>query len=166
MIIPKGVEFIRKCAFFKTLNMGSFRFEPGINLKEIEEECFYHSAIKSLIIPKSVEFLRKRCFYKCYLLNTLMFENQSMMKEFEDESLFSAGLTSLNIPANVQKIGCGCCSGCRALTRLTFCGRVVVGENAFVSCGLKVVKMLEDSQIEYTFPTWCHIVSYTKTESL
>jgi hypothetical protein len=76
-----GNDAFRWCA-----SLESVTFEAGSALREIGENTFGESGLKSIVIPTSVEVIGNRAFQKCEWLASVTFEAESNMRAVGDSA--------------------------------------------------------------------------------
>lgn len=124
VIIPKGVQEIRKFAFYNCEKL--VEVVLGEDCKKIDEYAFYNDVKLETINFENVKTVSDYAFAKCSLLDNVLFDNVNFIGKFafaECKSLSSANL------ADMRRSGEGAFSDCPRLRT------VILGERANISAG-------------------------------
>lgn len=102
--IPKSVEYLGSRSFASS-HFETVVFESGSILREIPNNCFEGSRIKSIKIPKSVTKIGHEAFSRS-LLETVEFEDESLLNRISARAFFLCeALLNFEIPSSVKYIG-------------------------------------------------------------
>jgi hypothetical protein len=129
-------------------------------LKEIGNEVFFSSGLKSIRIPNNVEKIGNGCFYSCESLSEIIFGSESKLKEIGRSAFYSSDLKLIRIPNNIEKLGNECFNYCKFLSEVIFESESKlkeIGKSAFYSCPLKCVRSEEGLNVKYNWPKDCRI---------
>jgi hypothetical protein len=144
VFVGNNIEIICGGCFYDCRSLSEVIFESGCKLKEIRNEAFCCSGLKSIRIPKHVERLGNECFYVCKSLSEVTFEPGSKLKEIGNRVLCWSILKSLQIPKSVEKLGNECFLLCKSLSVVSFeSGSRIkeIGNAAFYLSGLKWIRI-------------------------
>jgi hypothetical protein len=89
-------------------------FESESKLKEIGNETFIYSGLKSIRIPNIVERIGNECFSESASINEVIFESETRLEEIGEKGFYRSGLESILIPNSVERIRDECFS-CKSL---------------------------------------------------
>jgi hypothetical protein len=137
--IPKNVEKIDKRCFYECRSLCEITFESRSELREIGENAFYYSGLKSIQIPKNVEKIDECCFYGCESLCEVTFESLSELKEIGENAFACSGVKSIQIPRNVEWIHGNCFHRC-SLCEVMFEGKPRM-YGMFQNCAVSVLRV-------------------------
>ena len=110
ILVPEGVERIRRGAFFACVRVTNVLFPPG--LRAIEEVAFADcGSLRKICLPEGLEELGRCAFADC------------------------VSLRQANIPLFISKIPEGAFSGCISLDQVSLPDTLTeIGEGAFYEC--------------------------------
>jgi hypothetical protein len=153
--IPKSVEFIGKFCFNagwgqhtdRSNRIETVTFEPGSQLKRIEESCFSNCPLREIRIPQSVKVLCKACFASARWghskVGALIFEADSRLRVMEEACFRQCTLASITIPRSVEVLGKFCFAEAEVqlLAFETDSQLKKVGDGCFQGCSLRSIHL-------------------------
>ena len=136
VVIPDGVRFITRAAFFKR-NLTAIQLPNS--LQEIGDYAFAKcDQLQKVDLPDSVEKIGIRAFSMCYLLENIKLSMN--IRVIADFAFNECGIKYVEIPKNVYEVGQGAFRDCEQLKRVILPdGLQTIGMISFSNC-----KQLED----------------------
>jgi hypothetical protein len=156
ILINNFVENFSSGCFFDCKSTFEIVFEQGSTIKEIGENAFHFSGIRSITIPRSVEKLGFRCFFLCREDLKVFFEEDSKLKEIGCAAFCWSKIQSIEIPKSVEKLDEYCFCGSH-LSEITFESSPFIGKSAFEECPVRRVNVAKGVVLEYPFAKNCVI---------
>lgn len=160
VIIPEGVEVIKRSMFYKCTQLEAVSFPS--TLKIVEDFAFYGceklttialepcrfletigtsafegcTAVTELVIPDSVIGIEEASFLGCKGLETIKFQDDSQLEILGSHAFKDCSrLTEIILPDQLKHIGISCFYGCQSLSKIHLPRELqTVGEYAFWGC--------------------------------
>ena len=155
--LPEGITELPAHLFDFCTSPVTESFVIPATVKNIGENCFANSNLKSIVIPATVEFVGSRAFNDCDLLTSAVVESAAtnlgdyvfggceQLTEFTFPEgttnvptgiLYGTTIAEVNLPATVTTIGYGAFSSCKALKSINLPEGLTTIDGAFDSSGL------------------------------
>lgn len=133
--LPKSITSIGDSAFAFCSDLKQCIFDPDIQLKQINEQCFYGcNKLDTIELPSSIIRLKLVAFGNCCALTTVKLNNSL---KFIGESCFSTctNLQEIEIPKSVNHIASYAFEYCKNLRKVTILNpEIKLGNRVFYYC--------------------------------
>lgn len=140
-----NLKYIGARAFEQMPYLESFTLTDGIRigLRGTDSNAFIGSGLKKLIVNTEEV---PRCFANgCTELTDITLGDT--VKEIQPSAFQSTAITTLDVPEGISNIGDCAFYACQNLNKLTFRGKVTLGEKVFTACGIKELDILDGAEV-------------------
>lgn len=140
-----NLKYIGARAFEQMPYLESFTLTDGIQigLRGTDSNAFNGSGLKKLIVNTEEV---PRCFANgCTKLTDITLG--SAVKKIQPFAFYSTAITTLDVPEGISNIGDCAFYACQNLNKLTFRGKVTLGERVFTACGIKELDILDGAEV-------------------
>lgn len=140
-----NLKYIGARAFEQMPYLESFTLTDGIQigLRGTDSNAFNGSGLKKLIVNTEEV---PRCFANgCTKLTDITLG--SAVKKIQLFAFYSTAITTLDVPEGISNIGDCAFYACQNLNKLTFRGKVTLGERVFTACGIKELDILDGAEV-------------------
>lgn len=140
-----NLKYIGARAFEQMPYLESFTLTDGIRigLRGTDSNAFIGSGLKKLIVNTEEV---PRCFANgCTELTDITLGDT--VKEIQPFAFQSTAITTLDVPEGISNIGDCAFYACQNLNKLTFRGKVTLGEKVFTACGIKELDILDGAEV-------------------
>lgn len=140
-----NLKYIGARAFEQMPRLESFTLTDGIRigLRGTDSNAFNGSGLKKLIVNTEEV---PRCFANgCTELTDITLGDT--VKEIQPFAFCSTAITTLDVPEGISNIGDNAFYACKNLNKLTFRGKVTLGEKVFTACGIKELDILDGAEV-------------------
>ena len=140
-----NLKYIGARAFEQMPRLESFTLTDGIRigLRGTDSNAFNGSGLKKLIVNTEEV---PRCFANgCTELTDITLGDT--VKEIQPFAFQSTAITTLDVPEGISNIGDCAFYACKNLNKLTFRGKVTLGEKVFTACGIKELDILDGAEV-------------------
>lgn len=140
-----NLKYIGARAFEQMPYLESFTLTDGIQigLRGTDSNAFNGSGLKKLIVNTAEV---PRSFANgCTELTDITLG--SAVKKIQPFAFYSTAITTLDVPEGISNIGDSAFYACQNLNKLTFRGKVTLGEKVFTACGIKELDILDGAEV-------------------
>ena len=140
-----NLKYIGARAFEQMPYLESFTLTDGIQigLRGTDSNAFNGSGLKKLIV--NTKEVPRSFANGCTELTDITLG--SAVKEIQPFAFYSTAITTLDVPEGISNIGDCAFYACQNLNKLTFRGKVTLGERVFTACGIKELDILDGAEV-------------------
>lgn len=140
-----NLKYIGARAFEQMPYLESFTLTDGIQigLRGTDSNAFNGSGLKKLIV--NTEEVPRSFANGCTELTDITLG--SAVKKIQPFAFYSTAITTLDVPEGISNIGDSAFYACQNLDKLTFRGKVTLGEKVFTACGIKELDILDGAEV-------------------
>lgn len=140
-----NLKYIGARAFEQMPHLESFTLTDGIQigLRGTDSNAFNGSGLKKLIV--NTEEVPRSFANGCTELTDITLG--SAVKKIQPFAFQSTAITTLDVPEGISNIGDCAFYACQNLNKLTFRGKVTLGEKVFTACGIKELDILDGAEV-------------------
>lgn len=140
-----NLKYIGARAFEQMPHLESFTLTDGIQigLRGTDSNAFNGSGLKKLIV--NTEEVPRSFANGCTELTDITLG--SAVKKIQPFAFQSTAITILDVPEGISNIGDCAFYACQNLNKLTFRGKVTLGEKVFTACGIKELDILDGAEV-------------------
>lgn len=140
-----NLKYIGARAFEQMPYLESFTLTDGIQigLRGTDSNAFNGSGLKKLIV--NTEEVPRSFANGCTELTDITLG--SAVKKIQPFAFYSTAITTLDVPEGISDIGDCAFYACKNLNKLTFRGKVTLGEKVFTACGIKELDILDGAEV-------------------
>lgn len=140
-----NLKYIGARAFEQMPHLESFTLTDGIQigLRGTDSNAFNGSGLKKLIV--NTEEVPRSFANGCTELTDITLG--SAVKKIQPFAFYSTAITTLDVPEGISNIGDSAFYACQNLNKLTFRGKVTLGEKVFTACGIKELDILDGAEV-------------------
>lgn len=140
-----NLKYIGARAFEQMPYLESFTLTDGIQigLRGTDSNAFNGSGLKKLIV--NTEKVPRSFANGCTELTDITLG--SAVKKIQPFAFYSTAITTLDVPEGISNIGDCAFYACQNLNKLTFRGKVTLGEKVFTACGIKELDILDGAEV-------------------
>lgn len=140
-----NLKYIGARAFEQMPYLESFTLTDGIQigLRGTDSNAFNGSGLKKLIV--NTEEVPRSFANGCTELTDITLG--SAVKKIQPFAFYSTAITTLDVPKGISDIGDCAFYACKNLNKLTFRGKVTLGEKVFTACGIKELDILDGAEV-------------------
>ena len=140
-----NLKYIGARAFEQMPYLESFTLTDGIQigLRGTDSNAFNGSGLKKLIV--NTEEVPRSFANGCTELTDITLG--SAVKKIQPFAFYSTAITTLDVPEGISNIGDSAFYACQNLNKLTFRGKVTLGEKVFTACGIKELDILDGAEV-------------------
>lgn len=140
-----NLKYIGARAFEQMPYLESFTLTDGIRigLRGTDSNAFNGSGLKKLIV--NTEEVPRSFANGCTELTDITLG--SAVKKIQPFAFYSTAITTLDVPEGISNIGDSAFYACQNLNKLTFRGKVTLGEKVFTACGIKELDILDGAEV-------------------
>lgn len=140
-----NLKYIGARAFEQMPYLESFTLTDGIQigLRGTDSNAFNGSGLKKLIV--NTEKVPRSFANGCTELTDITLG--SAVKKIQPFAFYSTAITTLDVPEGISNIGDCAFYACKNLNKLTFRGKVTLGEKVFTACGIKELDILDGAEV-------------------
>ena len=140
-----NLKYIGARAFEQMPYLESFTLTDGIQigLRGTDSNAFNGSGLKKLIV--NTEEVPRSFANGCTELTDITLG--SAVKKIQPFAFQSTAITTLDVPEGISNIGDSAFYACQNLNKLTFRGKVTLGEKVFTACGIKELDILDGAEV-------------------
>lgn len=140
-----NLKYIGARAFEQMPHLESFTLTDGIQigLRGTDSNAFNGSGLKKLIV--NTEEVPRSFANGCTELTDITLG--SAVKKIQPFAFYSTAITTLDVPEGISNIGDCAFYACQNLNKLTFRGKVTLGERVFTACGIKELDILDGAEV-------------------
>ena len=140
-----NLKYIGARAFEQMPHLESFTLTDGIQigLRGTDSNAFNGSGLKKLIV--NTKEVPRSFANGCTELTDITLG--SAVKEIQPFAFYSTAITTLDVPEGISNIGDSAFYACQNLNKLTFRGKVTLGEKVFTACGIKELDILDGAEV-------------------
>ena len=140
-----NLKYIGARAFEQMPYLESFTLTDGIQigLRGTDSNAFNGSGLKKLIV--NTEEVPRSFANGCTELTDITLG--SAVKKIQPFAFYSTAITTLDVPEGISNIGDCAFYACKNLNKLTFQGKVTLGEKVFTACGIKELDILDGAEV-------------------
>lgn len=140
-----NLKYIGARAFEQMPRLESFTLTDNIQigLRGTDSNAFNGSGLKKLIV--NTEEVPRSFANGCTELTDITLG--SAVKKIQPFAFCSTAITTLDVPEGISNIGDCAFYACKNLNKLTFRGKVTLGEKVFTACGIKELDILDGAEV-------------------
>lgn len=140
-----NLKYIGARAFEQMPYLESFTLTDGIQigLRGTDSNAFNGSGLKKLIV--NTEEVPRSFANGCTELTDITLG--SAVEKIQPFAFYSTAITTLDVPEGISNIGDSAFYACQNLNKLTFRGKVTLGEKVFTACGIKELDILDGAEV-------------------
>lgn len=140
-----NLKYIGARAFEQMPHLESFTLTDGIQigLRGTDSNAFNGSGLKKLIV--NTEEVPRSFANGCTELTDITLG--SAVNKIQPFAFYSTAITTLDVPEGISNIGDCAFYACQNLNKLTFRGKVTLGERVFTACGIKELDILDGAEV-------------------
>lgn len=140
-----NLKYIGARAFEQMPHLESFTLTDGIQigLRGTDSNAFNGSGLKKLIV--NTEEVPRSFANGCTELTDITLG--SAVKKIQPFAFCSTAITTLDVPEGISNIGDCAFYACKNLNKLTFRGKVTLGEKVFTACGIEELDILDGAEV-------------------
>lgn len=140
-----NLKYIGARAFEQMPHLESFTLTDGIQigLRGTDSNAFNGSGLKKLIV--NTEKVPRSFANGCTELTDITLG--SAVKKIQPFAFCSTAITTLDVPEGISNIGDCAFYACKNLNKLTFRGKVTLGEKVFTACGIEELDILDGAEV-------------------
>lgn len=140
-----NLKYIGARAFEQMPHLESFTLTDGIQigLRGTDSNAFNGSGLKKLIV--NTEEVPRSFANGCTELTDITLG--SAVEKIQPFAFYSTAITTLDVPEGISNIGDSAFYACQNLNKLTFRGKVTLGEKVFTACGIKELDILDGAEV-------------------
>lgn len=140
-----NLKYIGARAFEQMPYLESFTLTDGIQigLRGTDSNAFNGSGLKKLIV--NTKEVPRSFANGCTELTDITLG--SAVKKIQPFAFYSTAITTLDVPEGISNIGDSAFYACQNLNKLTFRGKVTLGEKVFTACGIKELDILDGAEV-------------------
>lgn len=140
-----NLKYIGARAFEQMPHLESFTLTDNIQigLRGTDSNAFNGSGLKKLIV--NTEEVPRSFANGCTELTDITLG--SAVKKIQPFAFYSTAITTLDVPEGISNIGDSAFYACQNLNKLTFRGKVTLGEKVFTACGIKELDILDGAEV-------------------
>lgn len=140
-----NLKYIGARAFEQMPHLESFTLTDGIQigLRGTDSNAFNGSGLKKLIV--NTEEVPRSFANGCTELTDITLG--SAVKKIQPFAFYSTAITTLDVPEGISNIGDSAFYACQNFNKLTFRGKVTLGEKVFTACGIKELDILDGAEV-------------------
>lgn len=140
-----NLKYIGARAFEQMPYLESFTLTDGIQigLRGTDSNAFNGSGLKKLIV--NTEEVPRSFANGCTELTDITLG--SAVNKIQPFAFYSTAITTLDVPEGISNIGDCAFYACQNLNKLTFRGKVTLGEKVFTACGIKELDILDGAEV-------------------
>lgn len=140
-----NLKYIGARAFEQMPHLESFTLTDGIQigLRGTDSNAFNGSGLKKLIV--NTEEVPRSFANGCTELTDITLG--SAVNKIQPFAFYSTAITTLDVPEGIGNIGDCAFYACQNLNKLTFRGKVTLGERVFTACGIKELDILDGAEV-------------------
>lgn len=140
-----NLKYIGARAFEQMPHLESFTLTDGIRigLRGTDSNAFNGSGLKKLIV--NTEEVPRSFANGCTELTDITLG--SAVEKIQPFAFYSTAITTLDVPEGISNIGDSAFYACQNLNKLTFRGKVTLGEKVFTACGIKELDILDGAEV-------------------
>lgn len=140
-----NLKYIGARAFEQMPRLESFTLTDNIQigLRGTDSNAFNGSGLKKLIV--NTEEVPRSFANGCTELTDITLG--SAVKKIQPFAFCSTAITTLDVPERISNIGDCAFYACKNLNKLTFRGKVTLGEKVFTACGIKELDILDGAEV-------------------
>lgn len=140
-----NLKYIGARAFEQMPHLESFTLTDNIQigLRGTDSNAFNGSGLKKLIV--NTEEVPRSFANGCTELTDITLG--SAVKKIQPFAFQSTAITTLDVPEGISNIGDNAFYACQNLNKLTFRGKVTLGEKVFTACGIKELDILDGAEV-------------------
>lgn len=140
-----NLKYIGARAFEQMPHLESFTLTDGIQigLRGTDSNAFNGSGLKKLIV--NTEEVPRSFANGCTELTDITLG--SAVKKIQPFAFQSTAITTLDVPEGISNIGDSAFYACQNFNKLTFRGKVTLGEKVFTACGIKELDILDGAEV-------------------
>ncbi|KAK8865394.1 hypothetical protein M9Y10_010939 [Tritrichomonas musculus] len=118
--IPSYIKYLSQFCFYKCKKLESVIFDDNSQLKEIGEDSFYKTSIKSIVIPPNVKKIKEKAFSHCNEIETIIFPENSKIETIGNSVFEYSSITTIKFPDSLTAIKSYAFEYCNQLTVVEF----------------------------------------------
>lgn len=140
-----NLKYIGARAFEQMPHLESFTLTDNIQigLRGTDSNAFNGSGLKKLIV--NTEEVPRSFANGCTELTDITLG--SAVEKIQPFAFYSTAITTLDVPEGISNIGDSAFYACQNLNKLTFRGKVTLGEKVFTACGIKELDILDGAEV-------------------
>lgn len=140
-----NLKYIGARAFEQMPRLESFTLTDNIQigLRGTDSNAFNGSGLKKLIV--NTEEVPRSFANGCTELTDITLGDT--VREIQPSAFRSTAITTLDVPEGISNIGDCAFYACKNLNKLTFRGKVTLGEKVFTACGIKELDILDGAEV-------------------
>lgn len=140
-----NLKYIGARAFEQMPHLESFTLTDNIQigLRGTDSNAFNGSGLKKLIV--NTKEVPRSFANGCTELTDITLG--SAVKKIQPFAFYSTAITTLDVPEGISNIGDCAFYACQNLNKLTFRGKVTLGERVFTACGIKELDILDGAEV-------------------
>lgn len=140
-----NLKYIGARAFEQMPHLESFTLTDNIQigLRGTDSNAFNGSGLKKLIV--NTKEVPRSFANGCTELTDITLG--SAVKKIQPFAFYSTAITTLDVPEGISNIGDSAFYACQNLNKLTFRGKVTLGEKVFTACGIKELDILDGAEV-------------------